>query len=44
MIQDGVAALEKDLAIPFELLLVLDHVGCSEFFNIALPDHLEAND
>ena len=39
MIQYGVAVLEKDMAIPGGLRLVLDHLGCSESANVALLDH-----
>ncbi len=39
MIQVGVAALEKDTAIPCGLRLVLDHLGCSESINITSVDH-----
>jgi len=39
MIQSGVAALEKDPAIPFGLRLVLDHLGYSEPIKPTLLEH-----
>ena len=39
MTQYGVAALEKEQAIPFGLRLVLGHLRCSEPINISLFDH-----
>ena len=40
MMQYGVAALEKDLAILCGLRLVLHHLGGSESINIILQEHL----
>jgi hypothetical protein len=37
--QYGVTALNKDLAIVFELRLVLAHLVCSEHANSALSEH-----
>jgi hypothetical protein len=39
MIQNGVAALEKDQAILCGLRLDLNHLGASEFINIALQGY-----
>jgi hypothetical protein len=39
MIQSSVTVLNKDLAIVFELCLVLNHLISSEHVNIALKEH-----
>ena len=43
MIQYGVAVLEKDPAILFGLRLVLNHLGGSEYINIAAQEHYSSN-
>ncbi len=42
MIQYGIAALEKDLAILFGLRPVLDHLGSSASINITLREYSRA--
>ena len=41
MIQNGVAALEKDRAIFFRLRLVLNHLGGSEPINITMTEYTD---